>query len=223
MSEPTQPPPHVHPEATLLPWYAAGTLSEPERQELSRHLDLCASCRAELEEIMRLSTAVKRAYAEAPEPHAAVWQRVQSRIGASPAHTRVPAHSEVWAMSWWARPWVPAFATALIVAQVVGMGWLLSERASKGSSPSGTETGPVVSRSIPPATARVKVSFLERATEQEIRALLQEIHGRIADGPLPGDFYLIEVPMTGATGVDQAIHKLQGTINVVRSAELAPP
>lgn len=223
MSEPTQPPPHVHPEATLLPWYAAGTLPEPERQEFSRHLDLCASCRAELEEIMRLSTAVKRAYAEAPEPSAAVWQHVQSRIGASPAHTRVPAQSEAWAMSWWARPWVPAFATTLIVAQFVGMGWLLSERASKGSSPSGVETGPVVSRSIPPATARVNVRFLERATEQEIRALLHEIHGRIADGPLPDDLYIIEVPMAGTQAADHALDRLRTATTLVRSAERAAP
>ena len=57
-----------HPE--FLPWYAAGTL-EPERvAEVERHLEGCAECREELEQLRSMSETLPRATLEAiPEPN----------------------------------------------------------------------------------------------------------------------------------------------------------
>jgi hypothetical protein len=223
MSAPRTPQDPLHPEAALLPWFAAGTLSEPERQDVARHLADCVTCRAELDEIQRLRSAMKGAYAEAPQPSPAVWQRVRAQIDQG-AKVRVPTgYQDSWWGCWWARPWVPAFATALIVGQFVTMGWMMSLVPSKGSETVGPQPGEVTTRNIPPAAYRVKVSFLEGATEQGIRALLKEVHGRIVDGPLPGDVYLIEVPTAVGLTIDQTIEKLQARADLVKSAERPSP
>lgn len=50
----------------LLPWFAAGTLSEAERQQFLLHLAHCADCRAELPWLLELSRNIKTAVAELP-------------------------------------------------------------------------------------------------------------------------------------------------------------
>ena len=212
--------PSTHPTATLLPWYAAGTLAPAERQEVERHLAGCDSCRTELEEIRHLRQAVKGAYAEAPRPVSDVLRRVQQRIkhtSATSTHEELPVVG--WFAPLWWRPWLPAALSAVIVAQLFAITWLISTRPSGSEQ----EAGPVQSRSIPPATVRLHVRFLERATEQEIRLLLNEVHGRITDGPLSGDVYVIEVPVTTGASVEQTIHTLQAKADLVRSAERAQP
>ncbi|MDI3317053.1 MAG: zf-HC2 domain-containing protein [Bacillota bacterium] len=54
----------------LLPFYAAGTLSPAERQEVDRHLASCAACRRELQLWREIAGAVAVETAELGEPAA---------------------------------------------------------------------------------------------------------------------------------------------------------
>ncbi|NJO35342.1 MAG: hypothetical protein HC869_21895, partial [Rhodospirillales bacterium] len=42
---------HIHPEAALLPWYLNGTLGDAESRQVAGHLQSCAACRSELDEL----------------------------------------------------------------------------------------------------------------------------------------------------------------------------
>ena len=50
----------------LLPWFAAGSLSLGERQQVLLHLAQCADCRAELPWLLKLSSDIKMATAVLP-------------------------------------------------------------------------------------------------------------------------------------------------------------
>jgi len=50
----------------LLPWFAAGTLSEGERQQVLLHLAKCADCRRELPWLLELSRDIKTTTAALP-------------------------------------------------------------------------------------------------------------------------------------------------------------
>ncbi len=212
--------PTQHPAAALLPWYVAGTLERPEAQEVERHLADCAACRTELEDVRRLRASLKTAFADAPRPAPDLLQRIRRQLP-RPAQAAPAAEQPIvgwFAPRWW-RPWLPAALAAVIVAQFGAMAWLIGQLPP--DSPPAADR--IQSRSIPPATTRFKVGFAERATEPQIRALLRNIHGRISDGPLTGDFYLIEVPETDALAVDRTLEQLRAATQLVRSAERAHP
>jgi anti-sigma factor RsiW len=220
MNEPHDIDPTAHPTAALLPWYASGTLTPGERQEVERHLTDCAACRHELDDIRRLRAAVKDAYAAAPAPSADLLRTIRRRL---PRPSAAPPREEPPVVGWfapfWWRPWLPATLSAIIVMQFLAVAWLVSRQPS-ATQP---QTEQIHSRSIPPAMVRIKVQFLERAAESDIRALLRALHGRIADGPLSGDVYLIEIPLTPDHPLDGTLHALRAKTELIRSAEPVLP
>ena len=212
--------PTLHAAAALLPWYAAGTLEGPDAQEVEQHLAGCAACRTELDEVRRLRVGMKEAFARAPKPSPDLLARIQRQLPRPvPIEPRDDQPVVGWFAPFWWRPWLPAALAAVIVTQFAAMAWLAWTRSP--AIPPAVDQ--IQSRSIPPATTRLKVSFTEGATEQQIRTLLREIHGRIADGPLVGDFYVIEVPGTGAPAVDRTLEHLRAATQLVRAAERAHP
>ncbi len=64
-----------------LPAYAIGALEEDERVEVERHLEGCAVCRAELDELVEAAGVLLDA--EGP-PRPAVWERVSSAFRRRP-------------------------------------------------------------------------------------------------------------------------------------------
>jgi hypothetical protein len=68
------------------------------------------------------------------------------------------------------------------------------------------------------------VSFDDNATEQQINQALQEVHGKIVDGPSPLNLYTIEVPI--AAGQSARIEAVLATLrkhdHVIRLAEQKP-
>ena len=100
--------------------YALGTLSEDERFALEKHLEMCASCRRELE-VMRGDLAVVALSTSGPKPPARSRDRLLAAIAKEPrlpaAPVAVGGQTAVLRrpFSWWgALGWVAAAALVLV-------------------------------------------------------------------------------------------------------------
>ena len=170
----------VHSVALMLPAWLNGTLSERERGEVDAHLAACDACRRELEEYSSLRTRLSELYAGEPGASPQAFRGVMAQIGQVGPLQRLDG----WLRSLLGAPWAPTFAGLLVVAQLGALTWMASQRPEPE----------VVSRSVPAPGARLRVGFLDTATEREIRALLKEVGGRIVDGPSPEGVYVVEIP-----------------------------
>ena len=221
----------VHPVATLLPWYLAGTLREEERRQVSDHLGTCPACRGELQEITWLRGAVHAAYAESPGPSPGLFRRVMARIEAEAvlaADGKAPSAMEIVLRSLFAPRWAPVLASGLIVGQFAILLWLLNvqivgRQGAGGQEGTGIQRGPVLERSVPGLGTRLRVSFQPEATDREIQLVLKEVNGRIVDGPSPTGSYVVELPVTDPDLVAKLLKGLASESGVVRLTEPAPP
>lgn len=104
----------MHPSERL-PDYALGLLEEAERLELERHLQGCASCRAELR---RLSGALDRWVDSLATPPQSpdLWPAIGRRLKQT---EEAPPSRHPLATPWW-RTWL--LAASLLVA-AAGLGW----------------------------------------------------------------------------------------------------
>jgi anti-sigma-K factor RskA len=99
--------------------YALGTLSEDERFALEKHLEMCPSCRRELE-VMRGDLAVVALSTSGPRPPARSRDRLMSAIANEPRlPVRAPVQTQARptrrAFSWWgAFGWAAAAALVLV-------------------------------------------------------------------------------------------------------------
>lgn len=95
----------------LLGPYVLGELTDAEVQELERHLEGCATCRDDLDDV-RHAHATLRTAADRPPPELKDWVLARAR--------NEPRHSP--AAGW--KPWLPAAAAVLLVAAVLGFALL---------------------------------------------------------------------------------------------------
>jgi anti-sigma factor RsiW len=217
MSDPETLPAGVHPEVELLPWYANGTLAEPDRQRVAQHLESCRDCTRELQDL----TDMRRVFAELSRHEAAPSERlarsVMARVAAESGARVRPEQDTSWttALDRWFRSlltpqWVPTLAALLLVGQ---MGLLLWVTMPPGG-PSEVST-----RSVGPPTQapRIAVRFQPSATEETIRSLLQRLQARVVDGPTPEGIFIISIN-SGDPAASLALLREQR--DVVRSAEL---
>ncbi len=222
MSEPDTLPPDIHPETTLLPWYANGTLAAPERAQMAEHLTSCAACRAELDELASLQTRLKTFYESRPGPSpevgravlGAVTREAVARQGTHQSQRSWLGRIDQWARSWLLIPWAPTLAAALLVAQLGLLLWV-------GGSP--TQQGQVSTRSLGMQSAKITVTFHALATEEQIRTLLQGVRGRVIDGPTTAGLYTIEVLSADTSVAEKKLALLKARADIVRSAELVKP
>ena len=219
MMEPNTLPDHVHPEEALLPWYANGTLSETEREQVAGHLETCRACRKELEEIKGLKADLTKLYAAQPGPSPKTVRLVLDAAAYDAAARRTNSISDgswmdrvdQWLRSLFTPRWVPTLAATILIAQVGLLLW---------TTMPATQPRQVTTRSLDMQTARIHVVFQEAATEEQIRLLLQTVRGRIVDGPNANGLYIIEVLAAGAETSREKLDQLRARIDVVRSADL---
>lgn len=213
-------PDHLHPEAALLPWYVNGTLSPTERLQVDRHVSGCSLCRAELDELAGLASDLRALYEAQPAPSPRVAESVKARIAADAADRRRTATSTsvLEALDRWCRTlfiprWVPSLAVLVLATQTVLLVWLIQNPSQPGA---------VRSRSVGPAPILLQVEFRADATEEQIRTLLETVHGRVIDGPMADGRYLLEIP-SGPDRAAEAIRALQDRTDVVKTARLPGP
>jgi predicted anti-sigma-YlaC factor YlaD len=222
-------PPNVHPTVALLPWYVNGTLSAADRATVSAHLQECLSCRTELDELVRLSNQIKQAVSAGPMPSAGLAQTVLSRVreeaqrGQDQVHHVSPVMTEPstlmanidrWLRKLFVPQWVPTFVATLLVVQLGVLLWTVSQ-------PSRTIDvgGSITSRGLGSPTARLRVEFQPTASAQQIQTLLQDIRGRVVDGPNTEGVYIMEIPASDPATVVQQLQALQSRQEVIRHVE----
>ena len=222
MTEPEMMPSNVHPDVALLPWYANGTLGDAERVQVGRHLESCATCRRELEELTSMKRRLKETYEAQPAPSARLARSVMAQVAADRREgsdrTSTPSSwlhgMDQWFRSLFLSQWVPTLTAALLISQVGLLLWV-------GLPP--TESEQVSRRSLGMQTAAIAVTFQASATEEQIRALLQQVRGRITHGPTAEGLYTIEVPSTDAFTTQRKVDLLRARADIVRSADPAKP
>jgi len=225
----------AHEAALFLPWFVNGTLRQEERRVVEDHLAACPVCPEELFMLLKVQAGLRRELADAPEPSAAMWREVRNRIAgpaASPDRS-VPSAARAQGRGQWAwltdlvRPALrPGWALAALLLIAVQSALIVS-LVARGPSQTGPEyrtlTGSTISGEPSGTRVRLRVAFVEQATERAIRAALGEVRATIVDGPSSAGFYLIDVPLDGGVvrTSEEALRALRGRIQVVRFAELS--
>lgn len=220
--------PHQRHEETslLLPWYVNGTLEPDERELVETHLRECAECAAEGKDLRLMKAAVVRAIEDERVPSLPPLPRIRARIEeekAAPLSWQTRLEHRLAALLQ-RRP-VPVLIAALVVVQfavLAGLaGVLYFDQRRGGVEPM---SGPgVLERGIP--GSRIKISFQATASEQAIRELLHQVHGRIVDGPSLQGMYRVEVilPSGDPAALDGLLKSLRARTDLVRFAERVEP
>lgn len=221
MNEPERIPAGVHPEATLLPWYANETLGEEDRRLVARHLESCLDCRRELSEWTDLRRTIHEAYAAQPGPRPSLAKTVLSKAASETRRSAREADrggSALASLDRWFRslfdvPWVPSLATVLLAVQFGLLLWVTMPLDQK----------PVNTRSIDSPAARFTVRFHDQATEAQIREIVERVHGRIIDGPMAGGSYVLEVKAADPATSRQILDMLRAQDRIVSRADAVAP
>ncbi|MCS7174048.1 MAG: zf-HC2 domain-containing protein [Armatimonadetes bacterium] len=176
---------------SLLPWYAAGALERAEAAAVEAHLHLCSRCAQDLQVLVRLRGALHDLSTSLPSPSSEVLDRTWMRIL---RYEREHPPREVVRL---VRP---------LVALAAAVGMVMAGIALRGD--------PLVTLGVAreePAPT-LQVVFHPRTPEEEIRALLQEIGGTIAEGPRASGLYRIRLRRD--VDPEQVIRRLrrEGTI-----------
>lgn len=222
MSDPDTLPIDVHPEAALLPWYATGTLGDTERRQVAKHLETCAACRGELEELKGLKADLTALYAAQPGPSSKTAESILHAVARdveAQRETRASYESWIERIDQWLRSlflprWVPTLVVTILLAQIGLVMWstLPTPRSER-----------ITARSLDLQTSRLTVAFQGTATEDQIRSVLGSVHGRIVDGPTTNGLYTIEILAQDAETRRITLERLRGRADIIRSADIETP
>ena len=222
MNDPETLPTGVHPEAGLLPWYLNGTLREAERIQVVRHLESCQDCRRELEEMGQMKRNLATHYKSQPAPSSQVARTVMTTISAQESlgrQERKDASSQLGRIDQWFRSlllpqWAPTLAALLLIVQTGLILWIGVPQEDRNQ---------VKTRSLGMPVAKLAVAFKPVATEEQIRLLLEQVHGRITNGPSGEGLYTIEVPSIDSATALKKLDLLKSRADIIRSAKILSP
>jgi anti-sigma-K factor RskA len=111
--------------------YALGALQGDERAAIEKHLDTCADCRRELDQL-RGDMALMAMAAAGPKPPQRSKQRLMSAIAKEPRRSEASGRR-----GWWAAiPWVLASAAAIMVVLLLRQNNGLQQRVAALASQS---------------------------------------------------------------------------------------
>jgi anti-sigma-K factor RskA len=220
MSEKEALDPSIHAEAALLPWYANGTLSGTERQQVARHIESCTDCFRQLEEIKQIRSHLLTFYEAQPSPSPDKAQAILKKVAREASARRqalIPRASwhdrvDSWFRTLFLAQWVPTLAATLIFVQLGLLTWLTMPQAPSDQ---------ITTRSLGSPTITFKVTFQETTTEKQIRELLSEVRGKITSGPSPDHIYLVEVVGGSEAITIKMLNTLRAKPEVVRTVEVA--
>jgi anti-sigma factor RsiW len=159
----------------LLPWYVAGSLSEPERSAVAEHVRSCEACRREEAWLRGVADAVRSTPSPSPAPElgARVLATVVARQAAGP---------------WWRRLWTVREARAVLAVALVEAAALAALLVAWTPRVSPFRT---LGTSQP---AHVQVVFHPEATEAQMRSLLRRYGATVVAGPGAGGVYRLRLP-----------------------------
>lgn len=200
-----------------LPWYVNRTLPDNDLERLQRHLEICARCRADLEQERRIAAHVAQ---DVVVPHTAQtgFARLQQRIDrASARRERLRA---LWSRVWpggradadgAARPWLAA-GVAVQAAALLTFGALIGWLVVDASRTPQYQTLSSPDEQVP--ADHLQVVFAETVTTADKDRMLEEIDGRIVAGPLAAGVVLVALG-PNAPDLDTAARQLSKRRGVV--------
>lgn len=198
----------------LLAWHVNGALSYDERARVEAHLAECARCQREAEWLRELQARSDELPAESDAEVERAWQRMRGKLDASKGQRALAAVRD--ARRGWTR--APAWIRWALAAQVA-LCALLAAALVQSRAPAPYHTlgaTDVSSRN----DVRLAVMFDPEASEDRIRALLQDCGARIVDGPTVAGAYVLSVPRSQS---DHALSLLRSAQGVRAVAALSAP
>ena len=197
-----------HPDE-LLPWYANGTLDEPERARVAAHLAECARCREELSFLTTLAAGVRAA--DESGASADFGGESGGELGLRRLLREVrqtspnPAPARGGRRTWW-RPALAAAAILVIAVQGVMLGRLYQDTTYLQPL-----AGPAAAGTV------LQVRFDPAASESQIRAALQSVDGTLIGGPGALGIYRVRLEGAGtdASAIARRIAELRARHGVV--------
>jgi hypothetical protein len=167
----------------LLPWYAAGALSEQERADVEAALAARPELRASLATIQedRDETIALNEALGAPRPD--VWARILKEVETAPRPLPWGRRLSAW-LGFGEAPrlaWAMAAAAAIILLQAAAIAVLL---------PSASKSSFTTASYAPPPGADVLVAFAPDAKVDDLTKFLREHQATIVSGPRGGMYEL---------------------------------
>ena len=181
----------------LLPWYAEGSLEADEAQQVADQIAQHEDLARELKELRLVHDAVADVGEEEPQFRSEMIQEALAQIDEMEAEKTRP-------MSWNQRAeniareylerlqWgmTPSFARVAVVGQfalvaVLSAALVLNQPQEQVST---TLSGPATQQD---ERAKINLSFAAQTTEQQVRALLNELNAEIVAGPSSLGIYTI--------------------------------
>lgn len=191
----------------LLPWYANGSLRRREHRRMAGHLAECPLCLRQLAAIRQLRAVYKDQALPGWQPHAAGFARLEKKLAAeSTAAERRPAKWREWrraaCLNLTGRP---ALLPGLLAAQALIIVFLTGVISMQTIPQSSYQTLSSESPGAAPAWPELAVIFSDRATERDIRNLLQACRGQIIGGPSVLGIYRIQLNGASAPNINAII------------------
>jgi len=222
-----------HEEISLvLPWYLNGTLEGEELEAVKSHIAECSKCAHEAEELTFIKSVVAESNESLNESLDISVQEMQSsimdRIGEfeeSRANESSTAAYEDTESLWdkvlgffdgfkLASP-VPMGVAAILIIQLALIIGLASKLYTGGEEQYMVLSGP--SETAAAKGPVIILSFVDTATDKEITETLNNIDGRIIDGPKPGGLYVVELTGESVTPekVEEIITELKAEKDII--------
>lgn len=191
----------THPGETRLNDWLDDELDAVAAAEVAAHLESCASCRAEADELRRILRAAA-ALDDSIEPGRDLWARIEARIdtagtvdfGAWRARRRGALWSHRWELA--------AAATLLVMLASTGTVLLVQQPA---------ET-PVAAVDAPPATAVTPVGLVSVPGQADYAAAIRELDALLREREARMDPQTAEVVRRNMAIIDQAIREAQAAL-----------
>lgn len=177
--------------AELLPWYVNGTLSASEQARVERYLEASRAGRQELEFLQQVAACSRE---DQPEPPGELGLHRLRR------DMRRQKQGKGSISGWW-RP--VAIAASLVLA--IESAFLIWQQDVT------TEYRPAGG-----AAAEVQITFVPQASEQNIRALLQQVGAEIVAGP--GKLGVYHLSFESSADIEQVLARLRANDRVVSHA-----
>ena len=175
--------------ARLLPWYVNGTLDAGDKERVTRHLEHCAVCRADLAQArdVRGMLKARRGVDHAPQ---AGLERTLARIDEL---TREPPTAVAPTVLAGRRRITPTqWLAAAVVVQAIGIGVLGAAVAGRGTTVGADYT--TLSSTAPPANGpRIRAVFAPATQVEELRGLLSANGLAIVAGPSEAGVFTLAV------------------------------